>query len=76
MEKISFGQLNFQSVLDKMHEELDKAKAELLAEETIDSVHFGDSGVTYYYTLDGKEFTDKAKAIRHQIDYLMEEIKE
>lgn len=36
----------------------------------------GDVYIKFWYTLDGKEFTDYQEALNHQIEYLMEEIEE
>lgn len=40
------------------------------------AVRDGDVYIKFWYTLDGKEFTDYEEAINHQIECLMEEIKE
>ena len=42
-----------------------------IAEEMLDVISIGDK--TFYYTLDEMEFTNKAKALDHQIKYLLEE---
>lgn len=44
-----------------------------IAEEMLDTVYYADSEVKCWYTLDGKEFMNKLKAIDHQIEYLLEE---
>ena len=40
------------------------------------AVRDGDVYIKFWYTLDGKEFTDYQKAFNHQIECLMEEIEE
>ena len=45
-----------------------------IAEELLDTVYDENRlHVKYWYTLDGKEFANKLKAIDHQIEYLLEE---
>ena len=40
------------------------------------AVRDGDVYIIFWYTLDGKEFTDYQEALNHQIECLMEEIEE
>ena len=45
-----------------------------IAEELLETVYDENRlHVKYWYTLDGKEFTNKLKAIDHQIEWLLEE---
>jgi hypothetical protein len=44
------------------------------AEQMLDTAYDVITKTKYWYTLDGKEFTDVCKAINHQIEYLMEEV--
>lgn len=44
-----------------------------IAEGLLESVYDESKQVRSWYTLDGQEFTNKIKAIDHQINYLMEE---
>lgn len=40
------------------------------------AVRDGDVYIKFWYTIDGKEFTDYQEAFNHQIECLMEEIEE
>ncbi|MBR5604265.1 MAG: hypothetical protein IKW51_08700 [Bacteroidales bacterium] len=40
------------------------------------AVRDGDVYIKFWYTLDGKEFTNYQEALNHQIECLMEEIEE
>jgi hypothetical protein len=44
-----------------------------IAEEMLETVYYSNYGEKRWYTLDGKEFANKLEAIKHQIDYLLEE---
>jgi hypothetical protein len=44
-----------------------------IAEEMLDTAYYKEDKVKCWYTLDGKEFTNKLEAIDHQIEYLLEE---
>ena len=46
------------------------------AEEMLETAYDVCTKTKYWYTLDGKEFTDVCEAINHQIECLMEEIEE
>lgn len=46
------------------------------AEQMLQTAYDVVTKTKYWYTLDGKEFTNVCEAINHQIDYLMGEIEE
>ena len=47
-----------------------------IAEEMLDSMYNVSNDIKYWFTLDGRRFTNKHKAIEHNIECLLEEVTE